>query len=81
MIESLRPGGIFIFETYSHDHPKYSKFGPKNPDYIVKPNELLEIFQSLRILYYEDTVAELDEGMHKGKAALIRFIARKPESD
>lgn len=81
VVESLKPGGIFIFETYSRDHPKHSKFGPKNPDYLVKPNELLEIFKSLRILYYEDTVTELDEGMHKGKAALIRLIARKPESD
>ena len=81
VIDSLKPGGIFIFETYSRDHPKHSKFGPKNPDYLVKPNELLEIFKSLRILYYEDTVTELDEGMHKGKAALIRLIARKPESD
>ena len=81
VIDSLKPGGIFIFETYSRDHPKHSKFGPKNPDYLVKPNELLEIFKSLRILYYEDTVSELDEGMHKGKAALIRLIARKPELD
>ena len=81
VIDSLKPGGIFIFETYSRDHPKHSKFGPKNPDYLVKPNELLEIFKSLRILYYEDTVTELDEGMHKGKAALIRLIARKSESD
>jgi len=81
MVDSLKPGGIIIFETYSRDHPKHSKFGPKNPDYLVKPNELLEVFKSLRILYYEDTVTELDEGMHKGKAALIRLIARKPESD
>ncbi len=81
VIDSLKPGGIFIFETYSRDHPKHSKFGPKNPDYLVKPNELLEIFKSLRILYYEDMVTELNEGMHKGKAALIRLIARKPESD
>ena len=81
VIDSLKPGGIFIFETYSRDHSKHSKFGPKNPDYLVKPNELLEIFKSLRILYYEDTVTELNEGMHKGTAALIRLIARKPESD
>ncbi len=81
VVDSLKPGGIFVFETYSLDHPKHSKFGPKNPDYLVKPNELLETFKSLRILYYEDTVTELDEGMHKGKAALIRLIARKPESD
>ena len=81
VIDSLKPGGMFIFETYSRDHPKHSKFGPKNPNYLVKPNELLEIFQSLRILYYEDSVTELDEGMHKGKAALIRLIAKKLESE
>ena len=79
VIDSLKPGGIIIFETYSRDHPKHSKFGPKNPDYLVNPNELLEVFKSFRILFYEDTVTELDEGMHKGKAALIRLVAKKSE--
>ena len=77
VIESLKPGGIFIFEQFSSDHPKHGKFGPKNPAYLVKPNELLEIFKSLRILYYEDMITELDEGMHKGTAAIIRLIAQK----
>ncbi len=81
VIDSLKPGGIIIFETYSRDHPKHSKFGPKNPNYLVNPNELLEVFKSFRILFYEDTVTELDEGMHKGKAALIRLVAKKSESD
>ena len=81
VIDSLKPGGIIIFETYSRDHPRHSKFGPKNPDYLVNPNELLEVFKSFRILFYEDTVTELDEGMHKGKAALIRLVAKKSESE
>ena len=81
VIDSLKPGGIIIFETYSRDHPKHSKFGPKNPNYLVNPNELLEVFKSFRILFYEDTVTELDEGMHKGKAALIRLVAKKSESE
>ena len=82
VIEALKPGGMFIFEQFSIDHLKYretSRFGPSNPDYLVKPNELLEHFKSLRILYYEDTVVELDEGMHKGTAAVIRLIAEKVE--
>ena len=82
VIDALKPGGMFILEQFSIDHLKYretSRFGPSNPDYLVKPNELLEHFKSLRILYYEDTVVELDEGMHKGTAAVIRLIAQKAE--
>ena len=82
IIDALKPGGMFILEQFSIDHLKYretSGFGPRNPDYLIKPNELLEHFKSLRILYYEDTVVELDEGMHKGTAAVIRLIAEKAE--
>ena len=82
IIDALKPGGMFILEQFSIDHLKYretSSFGPRNPDYLIKPNELLEHFTSLRILYYEDTVVELDEGMHKGTAAVIRLIAQKAE--
>ena len=78
IIEALRPGGLFVLEQFSIEHLKQgTHFGPKNPDYLVKSNELLEIFKSTRILYYEDTVVELDEGMHKGKAGVIRLIAQK----
>ena len=82
IIDALKPGGMFILEQFSTDHLKYretSGFGPRNPDYLIKPNELLEHFESLRVLYYEDTVVELDEGMHKGTAAVIRLIAEKAE--
>ena len=82
IIDALKPGGVFILEQFSIDHLKYretSRFGPRNPDYLIKPNELLDHFKSLRILYYEDTVVELDEGMHKGAAAVIRLIAEKAE--
>ena len=82
IIDALKPGGMFILEQFSIDHLKYrenSGFGPRNPDYLIKPNELLEHFKSLRVLYYEDTVVELDEGMHKGTAAVIRLIAEKVE--
>ena len=82
VIDALKPGGMFILEQFSIDHLKYreiSRFGPRNPDYLIKPNELLGHFKSLRILYYEDTVVELDEGMHKGTAAVIRLIAEKVE--
>ncbi len=82
IIDALKPGGMFILEQFSIDHLKYrenSGFGPRTPDYLIKPNELLDHFKSLRVLYYEDTVVELDEGMHKGTAAVIRLIAERVE--
>ena len=82
IIDALKPGGMFVLEQFSIDHLKHRKtsgFGPRNPDYLIKPNELLDHFKSLRVLYYEDTVVELDEGMHKGTAAVIRLIAEKVE--
>jgi 2-polyprenyl-3-methyl-5-hydroxy-6-metoxy-1,4-benzoquinol methylase len=79
VIEALKPEGMFIFEQFSIEHLKLAqRFGPKTAKYLVKPDELLKVFQSTRILYYEDTVVELDEGRHKGAAAIIRLIAQKP---
>lgn len=78
IIKALKPGGAFLLETFSADNPSIASFGPKNPDYLAKPNELLPTFSSLRILHYEDTVADLNDGMHKGKGAIVRLIAQKP---
>ena len=79
IIAALRPGGVFILETFSTDHPEHgSGFGPKNPAFLLTPNEALEAFAPLRILFYEDRIIDVDEGMHHGKAAVVRLIAQKP---
>ena len=43
--EGLRPGGVLIFESFLD--------GETN-NYCLKPNELLRVFQSFRIVYYEE---------------------------
>jgi tellurite methyltransferase len=79
IIAALAPGGIFILETFSTDHlTKGSGFGPKDPAFLLAANEALAAFSSLRILFYEDRLIDVDEGMHHGKAAVIRLIAQKP---
>ena len=81
IVEALAPGGTFVLETFSTDHPRLaSGYGPKNPDFLLEPNELLSAFADLRILLYQDLVMKLDEGHHRGPAGLIRLIARKPGS-
>ncbi len=77
VMTALKPGGFFIFQTFSLDQPMINRFGPRNPAYLVKPNELLGYFLNHRIRYYEDTIVELNEGMHQGRSAVIRLIVAK----
>jgi SAM-dependent methyltransferase len=76
--KALRPGGRFLLETFSIDNPEIAPFGPKNPDYLARPNELPSLLPNLRLRFYEDAVIDLHDGMHEGKGAIIRLIAQKP---
>ncbi len=77
VMTALKPGGFFIFQTFSIDQPMTNRFGPRNPAYLVKPNEILGYFLNYRIRHYEDTFVDLNEGMHQGRAAVIRLIVEK----
>ncbi len=51
--ESLRSGGILLYESFKQtDLDGLDQ--PGNPDYLLRTNELLHSFLSLRILYYEE---------------------------
>jgi tellurite methyltransferase len=49
---SLRVGGHVIFETYLIDQQVVGH--PKNPNYLLAYNELLERFHDFRVLYYRE---------------------------
>ena len=49
---ALRPGGHVIFETYLIDQQAAGH--PKNPDYLLDHNELLEYFRDFRVLLYRE---------------------------
>ena len=77
VMAALKPGGFFILQNFSVDQPKIGAFGPKNPSYLVGPNELLRHFSDHRIRLYEDVIVELDAGMHKGAGAVVRLLVEK----
>jgi 2-polyprenyl-3-methyl-5-hydroxy-6-metoxy-1,4-benzoquinol methylase len=52
MKKALKLGGYIVFETYLIDQRIIGH--PKNPDYLLGHNELLELFRDLRILYYRE---------------------------
>ena len=49
---AIRSGGHVVFETYLIDQIAIGH--PKNPDYLLRHNELLEHFREFRILCYRE---------------------------
>ena len=61
--EGLAPGGVLIFETLL-DSPHPAKVQPVCRDYLLRENELLHAFLSLKIVLYQEV-----EDTHHGEAA------------
>ena len=63
---------MVIFETYIIDQLTLGPDvkGPKNRDYLLKHNELLDFFKDLRVIFYEETIID-------NKKAIARIIAEK----
>ena len=64
----LRLGGMVVYETFIVDQAQFGK--PKNPDYLLKHNELLDMFREFRCLRYR-------EGIFEGPRAIASIIAQK----
>jgi len=72
IVAALKPGGVLVFETYAIDQLQFG-WGPKNPDYLLRPGELREMFPDLETLLYHEGVIQGD----RGPKAVARLIGRK----
>ncbi len=68
--ESLKPGGMIIYETYTIENLERGLEGPKNKEYLLRPNELLDFFKDFKIIYYRELVLN-------NKKAIASLIAKK----
>ena len=66
--DGLRKGGMVVYETFIVDQAKFGK--PKHPDYLLKHNELLNMFRDFRCLRYR-------EGVFEGPKAIASIVAQK----
>lgn len=69
--KGLKKGGVIIFETFTLEQKTIGP--PKNPNYLLKPNELLKLFKDFHILFYREGIFK--EGRKKAIASLA---AKKP---
>lgn len=49
---ALKSGGLLFYQTYTQQ--KTSRQGPKNPQFLLKKNELLCLFSELQLVYYQE---------------------------
>jgi len=61
----LKPGGMVVYETFIIDQWRFSK--PRDPNHLLKHNELLEMFRDFRCLRYHEGIV----GTHKALAGIV----------
>ena len=69
ILDGVKPGGAVVYETFTVDQTRFGR--PKNPEHLLKPNELLGVFREWRVLRYR-------EGVVNERKALEGIIALKP---
>jgi tellurite methyltransferase len=52
----LKMGGMIVYETFTIDQPRFGK--PRNPDFLLHYNELLEMFRDFLCLRYREGIFE-----------------------
>ena len=52
LLGALAPGGLLLVETFALGHERLGR--PSNPNFLLRPGELLEVARGLHILAYED---------------------------
>ena len=76
-MQGLKPGGFFILQNFSLDQPSTNRFGPKNAEWLVAPTNFPALLLAGAFGTTEDVTVELDEGMHKGRGAVVRLLVEK----
>ena len=64
----VRPGGIVVYKTYTQEQRKFGT-GPRNPAYLLRDRELLELFAGFDHLVYRESCES---------EATAALIARRP---
>ncbi len=62
IMAALKPKGLLFYQTFIQDKP--NAVGPNNPDFLLQENELLQMFQALKTVYYQENarIGDLQSG-------------------
>jgi len=68
---ALAPGGVLLYETFMAGNERYGR--PSNPEFLLRPGELLAAFASLAARGYEEGLVESPK-----RAVMQRLCAVRP---
>jgi SAM-dependent methyltransferase len=71
IVASVAPGGLLIYETFARGNERFGK--PSNPDFLLKPAELLHACATIKVLAFEDLTVQ-----SPAVACVQRIVARAP---
>jgi hypothetical protein len=71
--ESLDEGGVLIYETFMAGNERYGR--PSNPQFLLRPGELLAAFGALSVVAFEQGTIERPK-----KAVVQRICALRGEA-
>jgi len=72
---AIKPGGMIIYETFTEQQAQFGR--PKNPDFLLKADELLEQFSDWKILHSFEGI--VNTGVNGDvKQAVGQIVAVKP---
>ena len=82
MFKALRPGGILILEAFTPEQLQYKSGGPPVFEMLYTAEMLRVDFAGGEVIELEESIADLAEGKyHRGPAAVVRLVLRRPGTD
>ena len=73
----LKPGGVLIFETFIDARGEAEYHQPSNPDFVLRRNELPEVFAALETLHYDERE---DVNLRGERVRVASFVGRKADA-
>ncbi len=78
LMDALRPGGLYLVETFHETQCGRASGGPKDLDMLSSRVKLQEDFREFSILELMEGTVLLNEGpRHQGEAWMVRMVAQK----
>lgn len=73
--DALAEGGVLIYETFMAGNERFGK--PSNPQYLLRPGELLEAFKDLRVQGFEEGPVEMPKPAMIQRLCAVRGAGAK----
>ena len=70
LLESIAPGGLIIYETFTIDNRQFGR--PNRSDFLLQPSELKNYFNNWEILHYFEGI------LSNPDRAIAQIVCRKP---